>query len=459
MSFLPAVSLFSGSGIGNVGLCVAGITFVVANELLEDRAALLALNLPEAEVIPGDIWEKLDQIIERTGARLQKEKVSELFLLLATPPCQGMSANGLGKLLNNARKGLRPKLDPRNRLIIPALKFAQVHRPRWVVFENVVQMKNTLIEDEDRQLTKIVDLIPRYLGDEYVGRYYEVEFADYGLPQRRQRLITVYTRDNEAIESYRNNVELIPEPTHDSKGRLGRHPWVTVRKALTEFPPLDGKGPESASDLVMPFHRVPVLDPKKYEWISHTSEGCSAFDNQCVNPKCRFQNNPTHGAVRGKDGINRAKQSTPLYCVKCGTLLPRPYVAESNGKLRIMSGYTSAYKRMPWDMPASTLTRNLSYPSSDHTLHPSENRVLSIAEALKLQSISNYEYKWGPVRVRGKQYVVVPDTLITDCIGESVPPIFTELLGRHLLQVATSKAHDLYLQPKQLAFTVMREET
>jgi DNA (cytosine-5)-methyltransferase 1 len=43
----------------------------------------------------------------------------ELDILFATPPCQGMSKNGRGKLLQGIREGKKPSLDSRNRLIIP----------------------------------------------------------------------------------------------------------------------------------------------------------------------------------------------------------------------------------------------------------------------------------------------------------------------------------------------------
>jgi hypothetical protein len=62
--------------------------------------------------------------------------------------------------------------------------------------------------------------------------------------------------------------------------------------------------------------------------------------------------------------------------------------------------------------------------------------VLSLAEACKLQSISNYDYKWGAVVIRGKERTLAPDTVIKDCIGESVPPLFTEILGRYLANFA-----------------------
>src|SRR5262249_24271077 len=142
-----------------------------------------------------------------------------------------------------------------------------------------------------------------------------------------------------------------------------------------------------------------------------------------------------HGASHDEKGINRPHRGTPLYCEKCGELLPRPYVEEA-GQLRIMSGYTSAYKRMDPNLPAPALTRNLSYPCSDQKLHPHQNRVLSLAEAIRLQTIDRYGYRWGPLPVRrGKGtrvQPVAPDSLIRLIIGESVPPLFFELLGKHL---------------------------
>ena len=152
-------------------------------------------------------------------------------------------------------------------------------------------------------------------------------------------------------------------------------------------------------------------------------------------PKCGCDRNPTHGSARDSSGINRSNKDTPLYCIKCGELLPRPYTCEKNGKIRIMRGYTSAYKRMSWDFPAPTLTKNLSFPCSDRKIHPSQNRVLSLAEACKLQTISDFDYKWGPIDRKGKTVKQAPDRLIREAIGESIPPRFTYLLGQHLLTI------------------------
>lgn len=433
---LKGVSLFSGAGIGDLGFRAAGVQFVAMCELKEDRSALANLNYPEARHFAQGIEEAADAFCNHVTAQLATAR-EELFVLSCTAPCQGMSKNGQGTLLNLIRRGVRPKLDPRNRLILPALKIVQRLRPMWVVFENVIEMRNTVIEDEGQEVRPILDVIRDSLSPHgYVGAAYDVEFADYGIPQRRQRLITVYTREPEAVRRFKAGVPLIPSRTHAKypKGKLCR--WTSVDEALAGFPALDGQSKRTAACDGIPFHYVPVLDPKKYEWIRQTPPGRSAFDNQCANPQCGYQHNPVHGASHGTDGINRAHKGTPLFCKQCGSLLPRPYTEERDGSKRIMSGYTSAYKRMVGSLPAPSLTRNFSYPCSDQKVHPTQNRVLSLAEAMRLQTIDSYTYRWGPVFVKmGKRTVkqnLVPDSLIRLVIGESVPPRFLELLGLYL---------------------------
>ncbi len=436
------VSLFSGAGIGDLGFRAAGVQFLVMCELEEDRSELARLNFPEATHFAEGVEEAADKICDSVARQLSS-KQEELFLLSCTAPCQGMSKNGQGTLLNNARKGMRPKLDPRNRLILPGLKVVQRLRPLWVVFENVLEMRNTVIEDESQRPRRILDIIEDSLSSHgYVGSAYDVEFADYGVPQRRQRLITVYTRDTEAIRRFSSGVPLVPPRTHAKQPKGSLKSWVSVQEALADFPSLDGQTERGAVCERVPFHHVPVLDPKKYEWIKHTPAGKSAFDNQCVQPACGFQDNPAHGASHGKDGVNRAHKHTPLHCEQCGSILPRPYTEEKDGSIRIMSGYTSAYKRMAGSLPAPALTRNLSYPCSDQKVHPTQNRVLSLAEAMRLQTIDRYEYRWGPVLAKkGKRTVskpLAPDGLIRLVIGESVPPRFLEQLGEYIRNFSTA---------------------
>lgn len=429
---LLALSLFSGAGIGDIGLRAGGCLVLGLSELEEDRVGLARTNFPEAKIFQGDIWSLTDKIVEYVSEEL-RSRHGELDVVSCTAPCQGMSKNGQGTLLKNIREGKRPKLDPRNRLILPALRIMAKLRPRICIFENVTEMRRTYIDDDDGQFRTILDVIAEQLGNEYTGKAYDVEFADYGIPQRRQRLITVYTRDPVIKAAFAHGVPLIPFETHARVPTKGKQRWVSVWETIRDFPRLDASTRESARNASIPFHRVPLLDAMKHFWVANTPAGKSAFDNQCV--KCGYEGNPTHSAGRDNQGINRASKETPLYCAKCGEMLPRPSTLVADGSRRIMSGYTSAYKRMAANLPAPALTRNFSYACSDQKVHPFQNRVLSIAEALKIHSLSGYSYEWN-VTGEGGSVSEASDGLIRLVIGESIPPKFMELLVEHLQRLS-----------------------
>lgn len=424
-----AISLFSSSGIGDLGLRANGINTIIGCELLEERMNLFHNNYPKAKCFQGDIWDLKNDIIEYYELKYKEPP----FLILATPPCQGMSSNGMGKMLNDYRKGLRPKMDERNRLIIPALDVVKALQPKWVILENVANMTNTLIFDENDELINIIDYIERELGSDYFGQPTVVDVADYGVPQHRKRLITVLSRnDNEkALLEFENNGKLMPRYTHSMNGDLFTRQWVTLREAIGSLPPLRAEKGLNKSEGFNGLHKVPLLDEKKLFWVDNTKEGDTAFNNQCVNPKCGYQGNKVHGASHDKDGINKSHKDTPLYCEKCGALLPRPWVEDKKtGEKRLMKGFTSAYKRMKWDEPASTLTQNFQFACSDNKIHPSQSRVLSLYEGLVLQSIADYEYSFS---INGKN---CSDSLIRDTIGESVPPRVIDLISAYIIELS-----------------------
>ena len=226
--------------------------------------------------------------------------------------------------------------------------------------------------------------------------------------------------------------ELVPPTTHSKIQSKTKSKWIGVLEELKNFPPLDAKTKNKSTHPSIPFHRVPLLDERKYFWVSNTPENKSAFDNQCV--ACGFDKNPIHSSKHDIEGINRASKETPILCENCGEVLPRPSVVDPDGKIRLMAGFTSAYKRMSPDLPSPTLTRNFSYACSDSKIHPTQNRVLSIAEALHLQTVTAYPYKW---EIMGEESTKpASDALIRLMIGESVPPKFLELLGKHLIRTS-----------------------
>lgn len=420
------LSLFTSAGIGELGVKAAGLSILVSNEIVQNRCELYSENYPDVKCICGDIWEKENEIIESWNELTKGVP----FLIYATPPCQGMSSIGAGKLLSEIKKGNRKPGDPRNRLIIPTLHIVKKLKPEWLLLENVPTMNNTVIEDENGNYVNIIEYIHQQLGEEYVGRAEVVNCSDYGIAQMRRRLITIFTRNRKGKMYYRENGSFLPQITHTEDGRDGTFVWPTVRNVLENLPPLDAvKGKNMRKDY-HPWHFCQVMSPEKHWWMENTPEGNTAYNNQCVNPNCGYNGNRLHGSNM-EDGTHTSNKDTPIYCEKCGELLPRPTVVDKKtGKRRLISGYNTAYARMEWDRPAPTLTQNFIYESSDKRVHPSQTRVLSMYEAMILQTIAEYEFKFS---IKGKN---ITKNLCAEIIGESVPPRIIEMICKKIIQIS-----------------------
>ena len=83
---------------------------------------------------------------------------------------------------------------------------------------------------------------------------------------------------------------------------------------------------------------------------------------------------------------------------------------------------------MEWDKPAPTLTQKMHAIASDKKIHPTQNRALSLYEAMIIQTIADYNYSFS---VSGK---AVTRNTICQVIGESVPPRLINLICNNILQ-------------------------
>lgn len=125
------------------------------------------------------------------------------------------------------------------------------------------------------------------------------------------------------------------------------------------------------------------LNDEKYWWVSCTPQNETAYNNQC--PKCGYKGNARHDSCI-IDGRHVSKKDTPIYCDKCGALLPRPTIVDKKtGKRRLIKGFDTAYKRMSWDTPAPTLTQNFQFVSSD--------KKFTLTKIGFYQSLKDYDYR------------------------------------------------------------------
>jgi len=164
-----AIDLFSGCGGLSEGLRQAGFKVIAGVEVDKNAAETYRMNHSDTVLFEGDI-RKID-----TKTILKILNGKPLHLLAGCPPCQGFSS--LRKL--NRKSAVQ---DERNSLITEYLRFVKKLKPLTVMMENVPGLKDYfLFKDVFKELQK--------LG--YNPKVDIVNIKDYGVPQRRRRLVMV----------------------------------------------------------------------------------------------------------------------------------------------------------------------------------------------------------------------------------------------------------------------------
>lgn len=164
-----AIDLFSGCGGLTVGLKRAGFRVVGAVEIDPLSIKTYKANHKDVTVWETDIRD-LDPAKLVTVLGLRERR---LDLIAGCPPCQGFSTI---RTLN----GAFVIDDPRNDLLLEFQRFAEALRPRVIMMENVPG----LAEDE-----RFVSFCRRMKKIGYLGEHRILNAAEYGVPQRRRRLI------------------------------------------------------------------------------------------------------------------------------------------------------------------------------------------------------------------------------------------------------------------------------
>lgn len=408
-----AVSLFSGAGLSDLGYQMAGFQFLVQVEVDPRRAAIGADNFPESKWIPDDVCTNHEEIAEAYRAATS----DPLDLLVATPPCQGMSSSNPSR--GKRRTSKADALEEKNRLILEVIPIAELLKPKIIVAENVRQVL-TLEVEYDGTRGPIADLLRDGLSDYQIFPSV-VNVADYGIPQIRRRALVVAVHKNEPWlkSADSQNLDPWPSPTHSEQSNNGTPRWVSIQDwfEAMEYETLNAKSKDAARG-EHSLHYVPAYGPDRYQQISEIPprSGRSAYENDTC-PSCG------HSPV----------EPDLVSCPGCSAIMRnRPYV-ERDGQPSLIKGFKSSYRRMNPNRPAYTVTTNSSHVGSDFKIHPWENRVLSILECADLQTVPRF-YDWTRAQENRTFY------LIRNLIGEAFPTYFTYLHGRFLGELLSSHA-------------------
>ena len=166
-----AVDIFCGCGGMTEGLKQAGFQVIAGIEIDEHAGKTYRMNHEKDGTI------LFQQDIQLFNTNIIKDILNgqPLHLLAGCPPCQGFSSIRR----KNKKRSVK---DPRNKLINEYYRFVKELMPITIMLENVPALANYTY------FKKVVGQIKK-LG--YLIEYREVNIADYGVPQRRKRLVMV----------------------------------------------------------------------------------------------------------------------------------------------------------------------------------------------------------------------------------------------------------------------------
>jgi len=176
MKEYSSIELFAGAGGLALGLEQSGFEHIGLVEFDKSAANTLTTNRPEWKVLCEDI----ELVAQRDLEQEFNIKKGELDLLSGGAPCQSFSYAG-------KRLGLE---DVRGTMFYHYATFLHKLQPKMFLFENV---RGLLTHDSGKTFQTILDIFEQ---EGYSTQYQVLNAWNYGVPQKRERLITIGIRND-----------------------------------------------------------------------------------------------------------------------------------------------------------------------------------------------------------------------------------------------------------------------
>lgn len=291
------------------------------------------------------------------GKDINKEYGNCLKILVGCAPCQPFSSYSFK---------VKTKDEKKVNLLYSFSRIIKEVKPTIISMENVPQLidfnKSSIFQDFCNELDA--------MGYNY--SYSIVYCPDYGIPQRRKRLVLLASKLGE--------IHIIPK-THTP------NQYVTVRDVISSLPPI-GSGEISIED---PLHRARKLSPLNIKRIHITKEGGSWRD---------------------------WPEELVLDCFK-----------KESGR-----SYGSVYGRMRWDTPAPTMTTQCTGLGNGRFGHPEQDRAISLREAAIFQTFPN-DYQFAENNIIDNPSVVCRHigNAVPPMLGKTIAKSIKEHLKQHQL--------------------------
>lgn len=326
-----------------MGFKEAGFETIAAVEIDKFAAEAFALNVGSPPMVK-DIRE-----ISLEDMRASGVEPGRVTLLFGCPPCQSFTI---------LRRGSSASYEDirRNSLIFEYLRLVEEIKPRHLAFENVPGLV------EGRWEKYFISFQQKLADLGYSLTWRVVDAAEYGVPQRRRRVLVIGSRVTDPE---------LPEPTHSEHGGDGLDSFTTVRDAISALRPLNS-GETDPDD---PFHRARRHSPLALRRLAAIPEGGGRAD------------------------------------------LPDELVLRCH---RDHDGHYDIYGRMWWDRVAPTLTSGCTNVTRGRFAHPEQNRAITLREAMLLQTFPPDAQLRGGVEAMALQVGNAVPSLLAERVSKKI---------------------------------------
>lgn len=434
-----AIDLFCGAGGCSEGLIQAGFHILFSSDISDMVEVTYTHRHEQLGLIQGkntwfersDIKDLTGKIIEERIAALEIFKnapVPEIDLMIGGPSCQGFS-----------RAGRRDKSDPRNMLFGEYVRVINEVRPKYIVLENVegfVDMQFlgykgiTGIEYPDGSVTP--DILRSELNE--IGyRTLQPKIlnaADYGVPQRRNRIIFMGYRDGLTPPEYPEPIltpdqhlsllDAIGDLIVDEKVRGKISPNLTqyqIDSIKGRTPTISGTPIKSKAHMNMELPKQTAVVGERFGLFQEGESGASLRKRVL------------------EEGIDiSGKPALVALCIKeLGFTEDEVISLFKEGKateeqIDVLLTKKNIRQRWKSDQPSATVVT-----IADDYISPWEDRTFSVREMARCQSFDD-SFEFLGKRTTGglRRRVEIPQYTQ---VGNAVPPLLAKAIALEILKV------------------------
>lgn len=370
-SSLKAIDLFCGAGGLSFGFIQNGFEISLANDI--DEACIKTYihnhpSVPKENIVLGDIDDVIDDIEKYS-------RFKDIDVIIGGPPCQGFS------IANQQRI----KDDPRNILYKYFIQAVNMFRPKAFVMENVKGMS---------RVAKQVNEDFKEIG--YFVESHVLNAKDFSVPQNRERLIFIGTRDEQGSHKI----------FQDIFKHKNEYTNFYLKDALYNMPKLKASRIKNSTN-------------------SYDESGGLVMENNCkstnnyldlingninssviLNGKARYNNDRD---IEIYSLLNQGDDSTDS---KIAHIMPY----KSRGHI-----FKDKYYKLKENDVCKTITAHMRFDCNMY-IHPTEARGLTPREAARVQSYPDDYFFLGPYT---KTYMQ---------IGNSVPPLLGRAISKSIIK-------------------------